>query len=65
MKLITLASLLIAGSAYAASAYWTGKSRYVTTVTYQQALECQYDYLGRKFWVAVDSGFCPATVQVR
>lgn len=44
-------------------AYWTGKSRYVTTVTGRSAISCEYDYNGTKFW-RVFEFTCPTSVDV-
>lgn len=58
-----VSALLVSTSAYAASAYWTGKQKQVTTVTYQIAWNCEYNYLGQKFWrIFKDS--CPSSVEV-
>lgn len=59
---IALLSILI--PAYAATAFWTGKMVPVTTVTYQQAWNCQYNYAGQTFW-QVHAGTCPSSVEVR
>ena len=45
-------------------ALWTGRMEYITTVTYQQGVNCQYDYMGQKFWRAFTSMSCPQHVWV-
>lgn len=63
----TLATLLLlTATIYAtATAYWTGKVEYVTTVTGQRAVSCQYDYAGQKFWKTFSGGTCPSSIEVR
>ncbi len=65
--IITLiVGLTISGTATAISqiAYWTGRSERVTTMNYQQMLNCEYKISdGRTFWRAF-VGYCPAQVQV-
>lgn len=51
------------GQVYAATATWTGLSELVTTVTYQQAFKCQYQFAGQKFW-RLFRNYCPPTVEV-
>ena len=55
-KLLTAVSL--------AWAMWTGRMEYVTTMTYQQGVNCQYDYMGQKFWRTFVGGSCPGKVWV-
>lgn len=50
--------------AYAATAFWTGKMVPVTTVTYQSAWNCEYNYAGQTFWRAFQ-GSCPSSVEVQ
>ncbi len=57
-------ALLMATPALAVTATWTGRSEMVTTVTYQQAWRCQYEYGGKKFWMTFKNS-CPATVEVQ
>lgn len=57
------AILVISTSAMAATAFWTGRSESIITVTNQQASKCEYDYAGQKFW-RVFKGPCPASVEV-
>lgn len=56
--------ILIPGSALAAQAIWTGKQKFVTTVTYKEAVSCEYDYLGTTFWRVFLTMRCPMTVEV-
>ncbi len=65
MKKICLAcALAIPAIAFAVTAYWTGNMKYVTTVTYQQAVSCEYNYAGQTFWKTFVGGTCPAQVNV-
>ncbi len=65
MKLLAIVRILAATNAFAASAFWTGRMEFVTTVTYQQAIRCQYNYLGRTFWQLFSAGnSCPSSVEV-
>ena len=64
-KLIAIMALCVASmSALAATATWTGQSRRVTTITYQQAVECQYQLYGKTFW-RLFPDFCEASVEVQ
>lgn len=60
---ITLA-ILSSTLAHAATAYWTGRSEYVTTVTYRSGVRCEYDCLGTRFWRVFVGASCPASVEV-
>ena len=62
-KLFFLAFLLLATSAQAATAIWTGRSEQITTVTYQQAWRCEYNYMGHYFWRTFRS-YCASQVEV-
>ena len=64
LYLAIVSSLLLAAPAFAVTANWTGVSETVTTVTYQQAWRCQYEYGGKKFWMTFKNS-CPATVEVQ
>ena len=64
MKKLALAVALFAVPAYAATAYWTGESRYVTTVTGRAAVSCKYSYFGNYFWRTFTGGTCPSSVEV-
>lgn len=63
---IALAGALLLASSYAfaATAFFTGRQEMVTTVTYQQAWRCQYNYNGQLFW-RVFQGSCPANIEVQ
>lgn len=61
--LALLALLVTSTSVLAATAFWTGRSEMVQTVTYQMAWKCEYDYLGQKFWRIFKSS-CPSNVEV-
>ena len=67
-KLITsgLVALALTLSAYGyATAYWTGKSRTVRTVTNQIGVSCEYNYAGNKFWRTFVNIPCPVSVEVQ
>lgn len=55
---------LTASSASAATAFFTGNSEMVQTVTFQAGWRCEYNYAGRTFWMVFTS-FCPSTVEVQ
>jgi hypothetical protein len=59
----SIALLILIAPAYGATARWTGRQEPVMTVTYQQAWNCEYDYLGQRFWRAFKRS-CPRTVEV-
>lgn len=65
--LLNLALLLLAamcpGQVMAGSAYWTGRSEMVQTVTYRMAWRCEYNYNGRVFAQVFESS-CPSSVNV-
>lgn len=62
---ITLSiTFLLTTQAFAATAIWTGRQEMVTTVTYQTAWKCEYNYAGSVFW-RVFTGSCPSTVEVQ
>ncbi|MEO8297909.1 MAG: hypothetical protein ABI574_08890 [Burkholderiales bacterium] len=67
MKKLIAAILVAAASAgaNAATAIWTGKIEFVTTVTFKQAVRCQYNYLDQLFWVTLaGQAFCPGSYEV-
>lgn len=55
--------LTISGTAYAATAFWTGQMQQVRSVTGQVVMNCEYMYGGNRFWRAF-AGYCPASVEV-
>lgn len=59
-----LALTLLANSALAATAVWTGRQVQVQTVTYQWAWNCEYMYAGQKFW-QVYPGSCPNSINIQ
>lgn len=61
--LAALALLATLIPAYAGTAFWTGRSEYVTTVTYQSAVNCEYSIYGQKFWRTFRTS-CPSSVEV-
>ena len=62
--MIAIAVALAATAAQAATAFFTGRQEMVTTVTYQQAWNCQYNYAGQIFW-RVYQNSCPSSVEVQ
>lgn len=59
-----LALIAVATAAQAATAFFTGRQEMVTTVTFQQAWRCEYNYNGQKFW-QLHQGSCPSSVEVQ
>ena len=57
MRRFLIAGLLV-------TAFWTGRVRYVQSVTYQQAVQCEYQAMGRTFWLVFRGGTCPSQVEV-
>jgi len=64
MKYLALAALVASFGAHAAQAFWTGSMEMVTTVTYQQAWRCEYNYNGQIFY-RIYQGSCPPFVEVQ
>jgi heme/copper-type cytochrome/quinol oxidase subunit 2 len=56
--------LLAATSAFAATAFWTGRQEQVQTVTYQWAWKCEYNYNGQTFWRIFQTS-CPSSIEVQ
>jgi len=56
--------ILAVATAYAATAFWTGRMEQVHTVTGQIAWNCEYQYAGQTFW-RVFSTSCPSTINVQ
>lgn len=55
--------MTFSGSAFAATAFWTGQVRYGQSVTGAYVANCEYMYAGNKFWRAF-VGSCPLSVEV-
>lgn len=65
IKKIILASMFFSSTALADyTAYWTGRSEQVKTVTYQIGRSCEYRIGTNVFWRAF-IGNCPVSVQIR
>ncbi len=65
IKLIAAAgTLFYAASAFAATAFWTGRQEPVTTVTYQQAWRCFYNYNGQ-IVTQIFSMSCPSSIEIQ
>ena len=63
-KLIVICSAMMASNpVIAGSAYWTGRSEMVQTVTYRMAWKCEYNYNGKVFYELFESS-CPSSVTV-
>ena len=62
--LIGIALLSVFVPAFAATAFFTGRSQIVQTVTYQTGWNCEYRYAGRTFWQTF-VGSCPSSVEVQ
>ena len=64
---LTVAAVLavVTTPALAATAHWTGKMEFVTTVTYKQGVKCEYNYAGNTFWRTFTGASCPSTVSVQ
>lgn len=68
MKKLFIITTLIAGiavssTAFAATAFWTGRQEQARSVTGQIVWNCEYRYAGNTFWRAF-AGFCPSSVEV-
>jgi len=63
-KFLTIALLSISSQAFAATAFWTGHVRYITTFTYQSGVECGYNYAGRNFIMVFVGSSCPSQIEV-
>jgi hypothetical protein len=61
--LIAAALIATAGAAWGATAYFTGRMEFITTVTGQPAWRCEYDFAGTRFW-RIFKASCPASVEV-
>ena len=55
---------VISTSAYAATAFWTGQSEQVQTVTYKWVWRCEYNYAGQTFWRLFETS-CPSSIEVQ
>jgi len=65
MRTVFMVALLAwSASSFAATAYWTGQSEIVQTVTYETAINCEYNYGGQTFWQAYKN-YCPPSVEVQ
>ena len=62
--MVVIAVALAATTAQAAIAVFTGRQEMVTTVTYQQAWKCEYNYAGQFFW-RIYQNSCPSSVEVQ
>lgn len=47
------------------TAYWTGNVNYVTTITYQSGVNCEYNYAGQSFWRTFTRSNCPSQIEVQ
>ncbi len=52
----------------AATAHWTGAKRYAKSPSGHDAIDCEYDLSGNKFWrefLLSETSSCPATVEAQ
>jgi hypothetical protein len=64
MKKLFFLLLLVSLEANAVMAMFTGRMEYVYTITYQQAVKCEYMAQGQTFWRLFPGMSCPQTVDV-
>ncbi len=62
--ILFLAALLASSTAFSATAFWTGNSETVTTVTGLVAWNCEYQYGSSTFW-RVFQNVCPPYIEVQ
>ena len=62
--IIALLTLLSASSAFALTAFWTGRQIQVQTVSYRMAWKCEYRFAGQIFWMVFE-GSCPNSIDVQ
>lgn len=62
--IIAVLALLTINSAFAMTAFWTGRQVQVQTVTYRMAWKCEYQYAGQRFWMIFE-GSCPSSIDVQ
>lgn len=56
--------LSVVANANVGKAYWTGKVKYITTITYQPGVQCEYSYAGQLFWKTFTGSSCPSSIEV-
>lgn len=61
--ILFISSVITPNLALAATAYWTGRSEMVQTVTHRMAWRCEYNYNGRVFTELFERT-CPSSVRV-
>ena len=64
MRALALVVALSSASAFAATAFWTGNQRSVTTVTGRAGVACEYSIYGNTFWRTFAAFICPVTIEV-
>ena len=64
MRALALVVALSSASAFAATAYFTGNQRYVTTVTGRSGVACEYSVYGNTFWRTFAAFLCPLSIEV-
>lgn len=63
-KTLCFVLLLSAATAYALTARFTGNKKFVKTPAGRDAISCEYDLNGNKFWRDfTDLASCPATAE--
>jgi hypothetical protein len=63
-KIIFTVLLAISLNAYAGNAFWNGYIKFITTVSYQQGVECGYNYNGQTFYKVFLGATCPSSIDV-
>lgn len=61
---VLLAAMLVATSAFAAQAMWTGRQEQVQTVTGVFVWKCEYNYNGQTFWKLFQTS-CPSSIEIQ
>jgi len=61
---IAFVLVFVSMQAQAATAMWTGRCEFITTVTYQQGVTCEYNLFGNTFWRTFTGALCPMSVEV-
>lgn len=62
--IIALLTLLSVSTAFALTAFWTGRQIQVQTVSYRMAWKCEYRFAGKTFWMVFE-GSCPNSIDVQ
>lgn len=60
---IFIISLILSGTAQAATAFFTGQMSNGQSVTGQYVYNCQYQYAGHFFWRSFGA-YCPSSIEI-